>query len=300
MINMLFSAALSLAAGPFTMFATEQAAPPKQQSDDAIVIQGTRPSDHQVRDFVKALTSVPSYGQIGRFHAAVCPVAMGLPQVQNDQIADRMRRVAAAATIKVAPAKCTPNAFVIVAPDKAAAITELQKRFPAYLSQMTARQVRELADSPEPAAAWQVKGLLTADGLEAAKATGHDYYTVKSADNPSHIKASSKPTFNASVVVIDVKAAAGLTLTQLADYAAMRTFADIAPARVKAVGVPTILGALGSPEDKLVPVTLTYWDLGFLKSLYSTDNSYLATYQRGDMEHVLTKVVETSDSDPKK
>ena len=109
--------------------------------------------------------------------------------------------------------------------------------------------------------------LLTADGLEAAKGRGHDYYTVKSADNPSHIKATSKPTFNASVVVIDVKAAAGLTLTQLADYAAMRTFADIAPARVKAVGVPTILEALGAPADKPQPVTLTYWDLGFLKSL---------------------------------
>jgi len=80
--------------------------------DEAIVIQGTRPSEHQVRDFIRALTSVPSFGQIGRFHDAVCPVAMGLPQSQNEQIAQRMRQVAAVAKIKVAPAKCTPNAFV--------------------------------------------------------------------------------------------------------------------------------------------------------------------------------------------
>jgi len=266
--------------------------------DDAIVIQGTRPSEHQVRDFIRALTSVPSFGQIGRFHDAVCPVAMGLPQSQNEQIAQRMRQVAAVAKIKVAPAKCTPNAFVIVAPDKAAAIRDLEKRFPVCLSQMTARQVRELTASPEPAAAWQVKRLLTSDGLEATKAAGHDYYTVKSADNPSHIKANSKPTFTASVVVIDVKAAAGLTPIQLADYAAMRTFADMAPARVKAVDVPTILGAVGAPDDKPVPVTLTYWDLGFLKSLYSTDNSYLANYQRGDMEQVLSNTVESSDNEP--
>lgn len=280
--------------------ATQAGAAASPTDEEAIVIQGTRPSDHQVRDFVRALTSVPSYGQISRFHAAVCPVAMGLPQVQNDRIAARMRQVAAAAKMKVAPAKCTPNAFVIVAPDKGAAIRELERRFPAYLSQMTARQVRDLADNPEPASAWQVKGLLTADGLEAAKTAGHDSYTIKSADNPSHIKANSKPTFTASVVVIDVKAAGGLTLTQLADYAAMRTFADIAPERVKAVGVPTILGALAAPADKPQPVTLTYWDLGFLKSLYATDNSYLATYQRGDMEHVLSKVVETSDGEPRK
>ena len=55
-----------------------------------------------------------------------------------------------------------------------------------------------------------------------------------------------------------------------------------------------------APADKAVPVTLTYWDLGFLKSLYSTDNSYLASYQRGDMEQVLSKTVETSDQEPKK
>ena len=274
-------------------------APPPADSE-AIVIQGTRPSAHQVRDFVRALTAVPSDGQIGRFHAAVCPVAMGLPQVQNDRIAERMRAVAFAAKMKVAPAKCTPNAFVIVAPHKAAAIKELEKRFPAYLSQMTARQVRELTDSPEPAAAWQVKGLLTADGLEAAQAAGHDYYTVRSADSPSHIKADSKPTFTVSVVVIDVDAAKGLTLIQLADYAALRTFADIAPARVTGLGVPTILGALTAPVDKAIPVTLTYWDLGFLKSLYTTDNSYLANYQRSDMEQVLSKTVETSDNEPSK
>jgi hypothetical protein len=164
---------------------------------------------------------------------------------------------------------------------------------------MSARQVRDLEDSPEPAAAWQVKGLLTADGLEAAKVAGHDSYTIKSADNPSRIKANSKPTFTAAVVVIDVKAAAGLTPTQLADYAAMRTFADVAPARLTRVGVPTILGAVGAPDNRPVPVTLTYWDLGFLKSLYATDNSYLAGYQRGDMEQVLSKTVETSDKDPK-
>ena len=280
--------------------ATQAGASVPAPDSEAIVIQGTRPADSQVRDFVRALTAVSSYGQISRFHAAVCPVAMGLPQVQNDGIAQRMRQVAAAAKIKVGAANCTPNAFVIIAPDKGMAIKDLARRFPIYLSQMTARQIRDLEESPEPAAAWQVKSLLMADGQPATKASGADYYTVKGAENPSRIKSASKPTFSASVVVIDVKAAAGLTLIQLADYAAMRTFADVTPARVKAIGVPTILGAVGASDNHPVPVTLTYWDLGFLKSLYATDNSYLATYQRGDMEQVLSMTVESADDDPKR
>ena len=219
---------------------------------------------------------------------------MGLAPVQNDRIAERVRRVAAAAKIRLAPAKCRPNAFVIVAPDKAAAIIELNRRFPAYFSQMSEREVRKLAADGAPAAAWQVKSLMTADRELAAKATTSDTYIVKSVNTPSRIKAASMPTFMASVVVIDVKSAAGLTLTQLADYAAMRVFADLEPERAAKVGVPTILGLLGQADDRPLPVTLTHWDLGFLKSLYATDNAYLAGYQRGDMERVVKKEVERS------
>jgi len=275
--------------------------PPASPHEQAIVIEGVRPSEHQLRDFVRALTNVPSYGQIGRFHAPVCPVAMGLAPVQNARIAERLRAVAAAAKIPVAPAKCVPNAFVIIAPDKADAIRELNRRFPVYFSAMSEREIRRLAEAPEPAAAWQVMSLLTADGLDAVKSSSADYYTVRAANTPSRIKAASKPTFKAAVVVIDVKSAGGLTLTQLADYAAMRTLADLDPARIVKTGVPSILGVLNAPDNKPLPVTLTYWDLGFLKSLYTTDNSYLATYQRGDMERVVKKEAEQAEAaDPQR
>lgn len=289
-----------LVAAGATSVAAQMNSPPQDRTFDEIVVQAVRPSDHQVRDFVRNLTAVPSYEQIGRFHRAVCPVAMGLPEVQSGKIAERMRQVAAAAKVPLAGAGCTPNVFVIIAPDKAAAIDELYRRFPAYFSQMSARHIRELTASPEPAAAWQLRGLLTQDGEEAVKATGADYYTIKGTQSPSRIKAVSKPTFTASVLVVDVNAAAGLTLVQLADYAAMRTLADIDPQRITQVGVPTILTILGQPADKPLPVTLTYWDLAFLKSLYATDNSYLASYQRGDMEKLVKQDTERSGAAPKR
>jgi len=115
---------------------------------------------------------------------------------------------------------------------------------------MSDREVRQLAAGDGPAAAWQVTTLMTADGELAAKTIGADYYTVKGTISPSRIRAASTPTFLASVVVIDIKSAAGLTLTQLADYAAMRTFADVAPERVAKVGVPSILGVLGQRDGR--------------------------------------------------
>ena len=291
-------AALLIAAAATTAASAQGPASQQVEAEsEQIVVQGVRPSTRQVRQFVRALTDVRSSGQLSRFHLPACPAVMGLPAVQNARIVERMRLVAQAAKIPLAPAKCSANAFVIVAPDKPAAIAELNRRFPAYFSQMSDSDARKLAADTGPAAAWHVKTLMTADGELAAKGTASDAYIVKSVNTPSRIKAASMPTFMASVVVIDVKSAAGLTVTQLADYAALRTFADIDPERVVNTGMPSILGALTQPDDRPLPVTLTHWDIGFLKSLYTTDNAYLAGFQRGDMERVVKQELERSARD---
>ena len=161
---------------------------------------------------------------------------------------------------------------------------------------MTSREVEALKTSAAPAVAWQVSSRLSSDGLPLEKPLGADYYRVSGTENPSRIRAVTEPTFLVSVVVIDLKAAGGLTTTELADYATMRTFAATDPERIVRTGAPTILGVLGQPDDKPLPVTLTYWDLAFLKSLYATDNAYYARYQRDDMERVIRQELERSRS----
>jgi hypothetical protein len=268
------------------------AAPAATEPSSEIVVQGVRVGKQQLRDFVKSVTDVPYDGQIPRFHASACPVALGLTAAQNAAVAHRMRQIASAAGIGVAPAGCNPNVFVIAARDKKSAIDELDRRYPVYFSGLSSKEVRRLASSPEPAVAWQVRSLLTADGQLVEKSITSDSYRVEGSFNPSRIRAASKPTFVVSVVVIDIDSAAGLTTTELADYAAMRTFAATDPERVVRTGVPTILGILGQPDDKPLPVTLTYWDLGLLKALYSTDNAYYATHQRSAMERVVKDELE--------
>lgn len=271
---------------------TAAASPPEPSSE--IVVQGTRVGKEQIRDFVKSVTKAPFDGQVARFDRPACPSSMGLTPAQNAAVAKRMRNVASAAGIRLAPAPCTPNVFVVVTRDKKAAIEAIDKQFPGYFGDMSSKEIEDLASSSEPAVAWQVKSMLSSDGDLLEKPAGSSTYRVQGTFNPSRIRAVTKPTFVASIVVVDVRAAAGLTTTELADYAVMRTFAATDPDRVVKTGVPTILGVLGQPDDKPIPVTLTYWDLGLLKALYSTDNAYYARYQRGEMEEVVREELERS------
>ena len=275
------------------------AAPPAAQPDTSeIVVQGTRIGKQQIRDFVKSVTEVPYGGQVARFHAAACPSAVGLCPAFNAAVVERMRQVATAAGVRLSRAPCTPNVFLIVTNDKRSAIEALERQYPAYFDGLSSKDVRDLAFAPEPAVAWQVRSRLSADGDLLEKPAGTDTYRVQGTFNPSRIKTSTKPTFMASLVVVDIKAAAGLTTTELADYAAMRAFAAADPGRVIKTGVPTILGVLGQPDNAALPITLTYWDLGLLKALYSTDNSYYARYQRGEMEQVVRKELQQAGADP--
>lgn len=290
---MLIPIAMALAAQ------TAAASPAAPQPDTSeIVVQGTRIGKQQIRDFVKSVTDVPYGGQVARFHAAACPSAVGLSPAFNAAVVERMRKVASAAGVRLARPPCTPNVFLIVTSDKTSAIEALEQKYPAYFDGLSSKDVHRLAFSPDPAVAWQVRSRLSADGDLLEKPAGTDTYRVQGTFNPSRIKTSTKPTFMASLVVVDIKAAAGLTTTELADYAAMRAFAAADPGRVLKTGVPTILGVLGQPDSAALPITLTYWDLGLLKALYSTDNSYYARYQRGEMEQVVRKELEQAGADP--
>jgi hypothetical protein len=66
--------------------------------------------------------------------------------------------------------------------------------------------------------------------------------------------------FRKSVLVIQSDALAGLTPTQLADYAAMRSLIRTDPKKLRASSPGTILNILDAPMGASVPITLTEWD----------------------------------------
>ena len=284
---------LLLAASVVLPASAQQAPPPgAESSPDAIVVQGIRDQKKEIGKFVDALTPAPVLGQLSRFDWAVCPAAVGLGEAHNQAIAKRMRAVAKAAAMPVAGDDCRPNALLIVAPDKAELIDQLRSKYPAYFERVSEHDIKQLKRGPSPAAAWQVKGLLDADGVEVPYDSVNDYYVVERTDISSRLKTTTRPHFIASIVVVELSAINGLTATQLADYAAMRAFAATDPARVKSKEAQTILAALEAPMNSPVPLTLTEWDLAFLKGLYASDPERTATSQRNEMKQIVRRTLQ--------
>ena len=286
--------ALSLMIGSAAAAQTPQAAPPpaSPQQDDIVVV-GTTDRDKQVRDFVRALTSDSNPDMpLARFDmSSVCPAAVGLGGKHDTAITERMRKVAAAASIAVAKAGCKPNVLVLFARDKDAMIKALRREHPIYFLDANKRSIT-IPKQRGPATAWHLEGRVDREGNGVNKDPDGDFYVVNTSVTPSRISTTMRPIFMASVVVIDLDALVGLTTTQVADYAAMRAYAQVDPARLAKSNAPTILTVLEAPMNSAVPETLTQWDLSYLKALYSAEANHRAARQKSDIRKRMAKDLE--------
>ncbi len=283
MIGLLLAAALVL-----------QAQPASPAAENDVVVTGVRDRTEAVRDFVGALTVANADRQLSRFDARqVCPAAMGLTPSQKAAVVARMRQIAGAARIPLAGPKCRSNVLVIVTNDRKALLERLAKERRLYFPGMSGREVRALIDQPGAAVAWQVAGpALTADGFEMPVDPDTGTAVNQTTARGSRLTVAARPQFAAAAVVIDAAALNGLTTTQLADYAAMRSFARIDPARLAGTPTPTILTALDAAPDALVPVTMTDWDLELLRALYASDPKVTAPSQREAIARKIEKRLE--------
>ena len=271
---MLCTAALATAGG-----ASAQEAAPSDQS--TIDVTGARPSKEAIRDFVRDLAPVAPSIKMSRFEHVVCPSVFGLPPNQAAAVANRMRVVAKGVGIAVGGASCTPNVVVIVTSDKKSLLEQLRLQKPDYFGDLGGKKIAMLEAQPGPAAAWQIAGLdVNADGVDIQWDPTYDLPTNRTLAPSSRMHVAASPTFDAAVVVVERGSLAGLTTTQLADYAAMRAFAGADPARIGNSNVPTILRVLDAPMGTAVPITLTSWDFGFLRGLYNAQANLRSAAQR--------------------
>ena len=270
-------------------------AQPVPPSDDQspIVVTGKRTAKQDMQDFVRALTPAPPGGQLSRFEQAVCPVALGLPQIQRDAVVARMRLVAREAGIAVSGAKCVANVVVMVTQDKKILLRELRRRHAHYFGDMSNSQIRNLVRQPGPAVAWQLQGPpMSARGVELFFDPALDMYVNKTTEAASRMTAAVRPQFEGAVVVIERGTLAGLTVTQLADYAAMRAFARTDPSRLGQSATPTILRILEAPMGSEVPGSLTASDFAFLRGFYAAPRNLHTGAQRSAIRRSMTEEAE--------
>ena len=275
-----------------------QEAPPVQPPD--IVVSGVRDREEQVRGFVRALTAEPRGGTLSRFAESVCPTVIGLSPAQDKAVAARMRAVAAAAGIPVADEDCAPNAILIVTENKRALIEALARERPDYFGDLPEPRIRRLARSPGPAAAWQLEAQVDARGVPLAIDPGYGAPVNRTTEPLSRIMPVSRWAFDAAALVVESGAAMNLTTTQLADYAAMRLLAKLDPSRLTGSATPSILSSLDAPPDTQVPITLTHWDLAFLRGLYASRPNQFAASQRSAIARQMEKELAGADDEKKR
>ncbi len=269
------------------------------QDSSAIVVQGSRDRDKQIGDFIKDLTPAPVRGQLSRFETSVCPVATGLPARQNSLVTDRMRQVAQAADIPVGKPGCRPNVILIVTNDKSALLKHMAQHRPDYFPESwSGWHIRDVARDPAPVAAWQLEGQMWVDGRSSSQGSAAsssqssgDFLSSspKLTEMASRLRPLGRHAFFASVVVVQASALAGLTTTQLADYAAMRALVRTDPKSLRRSALDTILSVIDAPMGSAIPLTLTAWDLSFLKAFYASSKESYAEYQRAEMRRAMRR-----------
>ena len=284
----LFTSLIAAVAAPV---AAQPASPAATASgNEAIVVTGQRNERQAVSDFVHALTPTLWQGQISRFEHSVCPAVVGLAPAQATAVEQRMRLVAKSAGIIVDGPRCDANVILIVTSDKKAFMEELRHHHGEYFGDMTRERIHDLEREPGPAAAWQLRGPpINAAGQDLYEDPGTGQYVNRTIEGSSRLTEAVRPQFDAAVVVVERRALTGLTVTQLADYAAIRALTGADPARLGNSSAPTILHVLEVPEGGETPITMTSWDLAFLKGFYDVRRNMHASAQRSAISDSVAK-----------
>ena len=277
------------------MMGSSVATVPPPAPESPIVVQGIHDRDKKISRFIKELTPAPVHGQIARFDVPVCPAVAGVSDEQESYIEARLRRIAAAVGIPVAKPNCDPNVILVVARNKNDLLKQLEEHRPEYFpASWSSWHIHELEHDPYPVVAWQFEGQFWADGRPIAGGTTasgiSDILQLQRTIEPlTRLRPSARHAFVTSIVIVQHDALAGLTTTQLADYAAMRAFVRTDPKQLHAAASDTILGVLDAPMGSAVPLTLTSWDLSFLKAFYASNKNSFAEYQRSEMQALMRR-----------
>lgn len=275
--------------------AAAQSASSAQSTPSArdIVINGRKQSDIKAAEKYVSAIAVRTDAQLARFHQPLCAVVIGIARPYSGIIQKRINVDALAAGVEVSKnARCEPNLFVVISEDGAALIKDIRIHRPGWLGGLTSQDVDALL-APAPARAWSVTSLRNEDGAGLGRDPGS-----RGSDNlvglptlrvmsASIVRLPTRQDVEASFVVIDTAAMIGLTLRQVADYAAMRGLARTQPPAPGSSGLTTILSVLDHDGDRAPQ--LTDADSAYLRALYRSAGTDTALREKSEIARRIAK-----------
>jgi hypothetical protein len=253
-----------------------QTAPPPSSD---IVVTGSKVKSREVEKVARAVTPPGDLYRepLAQFQEPVCPGILGMSAEFSDVMDMRIRSVAERARIRVAkPGKCRVNLLVIFVPNGQLAMQNLSHKGPWLFGNLspsalgdlaTDPELKDLAADPGPVHAWVNSEIRSREGNPlTGRGDPDEPALTKTSGGHSHMFMYARRDIVGSVIVIDTDAVVGKTVSQIADYAAMRGLARTRPPGTEAK-IETILslfdgGATPPPEE------ITRFDLAYLRAVY--------------------------------
>jgi hypothetical protein len=282
-----------------------------QEVDPAIVVTESRPmTEDETLDAVRRVAK-PVDGQLARFNDRVCPRVIGFQDEYEAIVVDRIKDTAADVGAYVGGENCAPNLYVVIVDDGREFVRALEEQYPGALGGLSRREYDRVAEAEGAARSWSATMLTNSNGAGQARTpatagtgtvkTGYQGSSVSfgNADvlrvyESSNINPSVEQSITASWVVLETEATFGKTLTQIADYAAMRGLAMVRPSGLDG-SEDTILDLFEAQADGSAPA-LTEFDIAYLKGLYSMQGRRWARQQVRQVADTITR--DTTQANP--
>ena len=278
-----------------------------QANDPTIVVTGkSLRTEEQTRETIRRATRTVD-GKLARFIEPVCPRVTGFETQYERTVAERIKQVAEAIGARAGGEGCVANFYVVIVDDGREFVAELERQHPEALEGLSRREWDRLSGDEGIARSWNATAMTNSAGAVAGRpspsAGGGSVKTgfagssvicgdvnVMRAYESSNINPSVQQAIMSAWVVIETGATFGKSLTQIADYAAMRGLAMVRPAEL-ASSEDTIL-ALFEPGSPAEPARLTEFDQAYLKSLYRVQGRRWARQQVRQMADAITREAE--------
>ena len=296
--------AVNLAAAP-------PAAPASEGESKTIIVEGEALAEGAVRErasqFVRTTGVAQGTVPAARWVDPVCVQVQGLEEVGRRAAEAKMRRVAEAAGVAVAPESCKPNIVVNFTQDGAGLARDIGRLDSRRLQSLSPRARDSLLTGSAPVR-WiystEVRGrdgqkLIEGGGAGATTPATHDGSGAGSGlggdSTMMHYESSIVSTLTnrvltSAIVIIDTDDAMGRRLDTLAAYAALVAFAEIR--NMDATPDGSILGMFASSAP---PRDLTPQDAAFLRALYRLQLDREAMRHRGQLVHEMTRKLAARD-----
>lgn len=250
---------------------------------DAVTVTGRR-LDDLIKGFVGEVAAPNRDRGLARWDGRVCVGVANLRSDLAQYLVDRVSTVAEDVGLETGGPGCTPNILVVATDDGGglaqALVEERARAFRMGGSGMDrgGAALRDFQQTDRPVRWWQMSVPVDADtGWRAVRIPGEctgacespvDYAPVLTVTSPSRLRSRIVDNLSRTIVVVDIDDTAGkVTSTQLADYIAMVSLAQIDP-DADTSRYATILNVF---DDPTAADHLTGWDQAYLEGLYDAE-----------------------------